>query len=623
MKGKVSIWLATLMLAGFAFGCGEESDDIHGTQDTPDCTGTQTKCGDDGKSTVSCQKSHWRDAVACPLSAPLCDTSLNRCVECSKGSKECDGEDQIKSCNDQGKWDNATSCPSEKPICKSETNECVAGTAPACQDGEKRCDGNDKIQECSGGAWGTSTSCPTETPDCDTATNSCIKKVVTDRDPGEKLCEGANQIKECDNTGHWGAPTACPTETPICKAETNECIAGSAPACTDGEKQCDGNKKIKECSSGAWGDSTECPAGTPFCSDTLKKCTQCIPGVDFCFGGNAESAGMFKCKEDGTKGENIKFCECNKEGTACADTGKCTPGETKCSEGHDAMLSCNSEGSWDLDTPLSCGKKSVCNDETGKCECTPGDKYCGGSGKSQGLYECKNNKEFRVEFYCTCKDENSCEGDAECSDGARKCDGNTPKSCKKGKWVEDPACSRSETCNETVGSICIHNNAPATDKNTICGNGETKCVNNMLYKCNNGLYEMQYPECDGSGVCKKMYCITTSIAQGAHQAKYDKSCNGAQYCTTEGTNKCDAFGKVTTDMCGKSQTCILKSESSSAIPEDKTITAACVTKLCDELYYKCDGTKLSVCNNNHWVELADCSTYGLSCQAGADGACVK
>ena len=476
---KSLAWLFACLMVGTFAGCEDSSSD----SDNAECTGSEVKCAD-GSHTKKCTDGKWSDPVACPETAAICDSSLNKCVACAKGAKECAGEDQIKECKEDGSWGNPVSCQDPTPVCSAEQKECVAGTITTqCTNGEKRCDGEDKLQTCAEGNWGTSEQCPVATPKCDSVQKECVEdapaQICT---PNAKECEGSNQIKECNAEGTaWGAPVDCIAPTPLCDAVDKECVAETdAKICTPNAKECVDGNKIKQCSADgkSWGAETECDAATPvcdssnpddqkciaectgtetlcldkvniktcasgkwntklcgddtpICDENLNQCVECTPNTDFCQMGNGGKSGdMYHCTDAGKKGESFEHCTmgCNDTFTACQGGGsedKCKDGETKCAEDSKQYYVCNA-GEWET-TPSDCRFDSVCNKKTNKCECEPGKQYCfgNGEGRSDGLYVCQEDKTYPSQptdkNYCACLDDHS------------DCDYSIGKKCQTGK----------------------------------------------------------------------------------------------------------------------------------------------------------------------------------------------
>lgn len=520
-------------------------------------------------------------------------------------------------------------CDEESSSGSNNQNEtCTKGTFKCSEGltGSIPC-GTDGRWEDTAKACGPNNTCTPEDGQCHPV------NVSGDCTPGAWECPSEGSYRICDSTSHWGTPQSCDPSTPKCNADKKTCEEdNSQPAqeCEPNTKQCVAGSEnlIDICTEeGVWLRNQECPQNKPVCQNDECVSTDpgptqiCTPGVDFCFGGNAESAGMFECTADGQKGEVRYYCPagCNELGTTCAE--RCDAQDIRCLDDHSATIACV-DGYWQIDSIQPCDKGLTCNDTLKKCvECTPGVDFCTGDGESTGMYTCNINGERGERIYacdaCT-EDGKACKCETE---GERRCTSNHVEVCKDGAWTNAKDCSRSQICNDQVGSICI----PAATNGGVCREDETICRGNDLLKCTQGLYQ-EAQACDDA---KNTIC-TYSVSDGLHRADCisTQDCEKITICTgNDGIlntpSSCDQGTIKPGNVCGKSQFCSFV-EVSSPIPESTTVEAQCLnyTSSGEEASFSCDKDILSVYRNGKPIKLADCSEYGLTCKEGLDGGCV-
>ena len=674
-KSFISKTLYCLSIAGciaLAAGCTDNSS--HRAIDVvAPCTAGDTLCGADGVSVITCgNDGNWQDAVACPADKPVCDASQNVCVksdhecepnsavcvdesnlkvcgddykykapeacpadrpkcstdrcvpddfECSAGWTACVDETHVKVCGDNQKWGAAESCPADKPKCYAGSGQCVDDSF-VCALGERMCSDDFKgFSECGeDNQWGAIKPCPADKPVCDAGTSECTDH-GSECEVDDFECTDSDKYRSCDAYGMW-QNAICPVDKPVCSDSKKECIP---EICVVGDFKCTDDHHFKTClDNESWSNPEECPSDKPVCDETSKECllpvpTNCTPDTDFCFGGNSESAAMYHCTPEGTKpSEPLYFCPdgCNDEGTACKPT-KCTPKDIECTNDHKGVMTCKSDGTWDLDNILKCDGGFTCNSDTKECECTPGVPVCTHIGsKSEGLYHCTAKGEVgeRIEW-CKCTSDYkacSCENDGvnELGGERRKCRGTDSMVCEGGAWKVAKNCSRSEVCNDKVGGICI----PAKTNGGVCKDDESICDANTVLTCQDGLYENLESGCGAKEFC------AMSMNESGSVAKCVSSCASTTFCSPMGIVSCDSAGNTSVKPCAKSQKCVMKPVSSSPIPEQVTYKATCEMDVCAEGELSCgDESVLQVCRNNEWIKLVNCEAdYHMPCISHED-----
>ena len=254
--------------------------------------------------------------------------------------------------------------------------------------------------------------------------------------------------------------------------------------------------------------------------------------------------------------------------------------------------------------------------------CEPGSSICMGSGKDAAMRRCADDGlsllkpeqgDWCISSACT-PDHTACA--PVCTNGERKCDGVTIMVCENENWVESDSCDRSHVCNDEVGSICIP--IRKTSGVGVCKEGETFCIDNRVMVCNNGLYEEQTACNNATESCITAY----NTESNTYAAECSKTCV-EKYCVENSLYYC-VNGSAVGSSCKSADRCMLSPA------QGKTgLEATCATKVCDEGTFSCaksgkpELSILTICHNNAWIPLADCSEYNLSCSAnGKIGKCI-
>ena len=573
------------------------------TPDTAKCDGNALSiCGSDGK---------WGASTTCTGDTPICDAASKSCKQdsCTPDTAKCD-DNVLSICGSDGKWGTSTTCTGDTPICDVATKSCKQDS---CTPDTAKCDDN-VLSICgSDGKWGTPTICTGDTPICDTASKSCKQNSCA---PNEAKCDG-NVLTICGSDGKWGTSIQCTGNTPKCDINLKSCVA-----CLVGESKCQGNSLSTCDSSGNWIDSKNCEvsSSTPFCSAELNACVACHPGVPVC-SGSGKSAGMRKCTEKGEIGELIDYCPfgCAKDRTACNNSdNECNTGAYQCSDDKTGIVGCVNN-KWDYDHQKKCDAGLTCDsldNGTVECNCKPGSEVCAYvESRARGMYICTdkgtlppaNNKPGLV-AYCDCTPD-GCPCKPE---GSRSCVMSGLSICQNGFWTQDKTkvCNKSQTCSEAAGGVCIPWN--------LCNQDEMICDGDKLMTCNNGFFE-ETEDCTSLG--KGSYCIT-SYKNGTRTAGCSQKPVNTQTCHTGDPWTFDKLGNPKHITCSDSERCLL-SEQPTQIPEETLVVAKCVKTVCIDNTFSCSKSGvLSVCRNNSYQTVADCSEYGLTCDA-KQGKCLK
>ena len=552
-------------------------------------------------------------ALSCLVSS--CDSALTFDVQCNEDNKEqsfCYNNKIYKCTQDDNNSEYSW---------KDSNQECIETTVVACQSGETKCiQGN--IHTCTlDGKWPekATTECgeigcsegtiqPASTPlkcfECGVDEAKCDEnKLIT--------CNNHKLTNEvCDN----GCMT---TETNAycreCKDDELKCEKGFIVSCVkDGDK------------AGKWDD------------DHKQSCSEngCFPGAR----GTSDDVKCYECntdnlkcfRDESTKVETIKKClahnwyddevcefgcaegttaackECNKDKYSNDANGYCvkqvckdgrlgepmTNNDVSCNKAMNDIgecLSgssrCNKQGAFEYCEDGSWKDFGISCDSNDPCALL-GNNNCIGSGVGQicsedgkSLIACPNN--------ASCKSDKS--GCAECQSGTSKCDNNILLECPNGVYQET-MCAANTHCEVKNGTAqCIKHD---------CENGAQRCQGNTIQECEN--YQWKTKNACGNGEqCKEnggiAACSCTSGNSYCNDDNQAISCTDGQWQTTN----CSSMGQKCSDINGKA-TCI-ECESG--------------TKCQDE-------TKIMTCQNNTWSAATSC-TDGMKCTGDSGSAkCV-
>ena len=639
MKKRLFWLLACFGLALSAMACHDESSSggNHGA-----CKIGEKKCSEDGKGFILCGENlQWEEKVESCGEGLVCDPRREAaCFACVLKAFKCsENKDGYFVCEQEG-WSNMNNCE-ENLVCNADLKRCAEA---ACEDGKRRCSPNQlSIETCSAGSW-SSRPC-NEGQICSLGNcitmNSCTPNVDVCRVVGTEA-----GMYHCTEEGVYGdfvesCPQGCNHDNSACYVETCD---------KEGEVRCSPDLLESQiCKEGHWTTKEFCP-DTSLCDQNECKPTVCRPGTDVC-AGSGKAIGMYHCTASGQIGDLIEYClQCNSDHSACL---QCNEGNFQCTD-KGVFQGCE-QGIWkDL---VSCGDAANCSSggKTLGCLCTPSEdltsvepplrcnedksateacvnlKYagvsyigwekwqdCGGADRcdflsnsrkpvctcseegqyicnGQTLQSCETDWLHDIE---SCSPQETCDAENKkcvCIEGERRCNnGIKPEICKNGAWIEDIPCSKSEKCNEKLGSVCVSYIRPCmTD-------GQSACLANQLMTCSNGVYELDK-------TCES-YCNATSEESAV-------SCSST--CTPRylscspdysAIQMCNEDGNGTTDKaCDPGKRCVSVSAKE----------ATCEDKVCDEGSYICDGSSVAYCYQNQYVQLTDCSRYkNMVCSAG-------
>lgn len=236
---------------------------------------------------------------------------------------------------------------------------------------------------------------------------------------------------------------------------SGDCDPQAAPTCYDAitPQSCN--------SEGQWVQQAPCQGDAPHCNDATGTCVVCEPDVTEC-----QDNTSMHCLSDGSAWEELEVCSGLRPAclAATGTCGSCTEGDVQCVG--DALRTCQSDQTW--------GISDSCDSATPQCF----DKAC---------HEC----------------------DPEEGNG-RSCDGQTPRVCVDGNWVDEEECGGD-----------LPNCSPKTGR-CVCTEGETRgeyvCTGgNGLEQCTGGAW-VRLAECGGwscvNGACyRPPSCLELSDTQ--------------------------------------------------------------------------------------------------------------
>lgn len=345
---------------------------------------------------------------------------------------------------------------------------------------------------------------------CDTKIGECVK----DSDTPSKKCPA-----ECDEGYHCSQSTdyECVKDMPAEPVCDEECSPGTH--CDEFFGECIDDEIVeKEC-------AQECGEGS-HCDTSIGKCK-----VDV------------TCKEDCPEGTYCDLtdglCMVNEIEDAC--DGQCTQG-MHCNE---ATGQCEEDAVAEKECTEECGSHKHCDKTVGQCvfdekECETDQRLCSGSllmkCSSDGFYEfeqdCAENEEAPKACYDNGESGLGCYV-SECELGDTKCDGAKILACNEfHKFAEDSDCADNA---DKIACESVDGVATCVSK---CDSGTSRCVDNQVEICSDvtGKYEVSGNCPLDEGICRvdsedRAQCIKFDCKDGEMRCKNDvvEKCNSGFY----------------------------------------------------------------------------------------------
>lgn len=494
------------------------------------CAEGASTCRDGAVQT--CVSGRWEVAEACQNAC-----EVDACVDtCTEGLLQCNGGRVLQKCV-AGRFVDDTTCD---VLCSD--GEC----AGECSPDARRCnpDASGESQVCDAvGRWSASVACAADTYCVDGDCKACEPETVR--------CSSATTAQLCSDAGEWVSQPACAEPTPVC-------LDGACATCTPGERRCGANV-VEECttSGSGWEVAATCSGDTPACLDATKTCGACTAGELRCLGDAVQTCsaqGDFETSEtcSGTKSQCVNgkcsACDPNAAERRCTNpnsyetctpnaswgpTAACTGDTPSCREDLGASCGCEEGarrcrnnsvpeqcqgGAWVAQSACS-GTFDFCLPLTGQCvDCAPGTPecrngiahQCGDDGSFQSLESCSgagvNCGDCGIGEACTkpsdCETGICVSGKcAECTPGARDCQGSTPRLCSNtGAWTpQTPCAGNTPQCLPATGQ-CV---ACMNGDSRICGDcdsGTQTCSSNRWNACT-GAVDLQ-SSAQNCGACE-------------------------------------------------------------------------------------------------------------------------
>ena len=466
-----------------------------------------------------------------------CNADMKDCGVCLNGDTKCEGG-ILHTCMDGG-WSEGLECPNHAS-CLNDGKEC--GT---CQNDETKCEDENGVGKkfvCDKGLWVKS--------DCD-GDMSCnlLQTSCGVCKNGSTKCD-AGLISTCVH-GEWSEGIECPNHVScmdeehcgVCRDNDERCVEGT------GSEGPNGKAKIQTCTKGKWDESNGelclsggCDATKPLCAVCKEGDTKCVQGtlyqcmnnvwtIEKACGGSCKNTnecgfcydGVTKCEADPEDDNKTKLwkcesgdwikkeeCECNPQGTACAE---CIDGQTRCiTIDNDRIAYEQSCFSNKWSDAIQCAI-NACDGEERCAECENGQTQCFEKEGKARVRKCEKGK-WGTETDCAI---NSCTpqgtGCAECEEGNTRCQTDEVEAfeerCIYGKWSFITVCADDAGCN---GS---------NTKCAECKNEETRCAqekeNAYELVCESG--EWVAFQCK-SKVCNNFKCADCSEDEYNHQCSF-------------------------------------------------------------------------------------------------------
>lgn len=636
--------------------CDANKNECVPASDQSECTNGKLKCEPSDISPNQyklCVDGKWSTTIdKCPNDKPVCTADGCQPVGqdvCNNGEKKCVGDSKFQVC-ENGKWGAASACEKGE---KCDKGECIA---PAeCIDGAKKCKDMGMLtvqpnayHTCVGGKWSTNTTqCPNNVV-CNGPAGAayCGELATADCKEGSIKCldsGNSNSYYVCKKGDkgqtYWDQEVhACPT---LClnimspggtkDSQCVECNPNTKATCIDEDE-------LKSCShNGKW-ETTSCARKDMVCIDKdFAACRDCKEGEK-------------RCHVDKRPGINVSSIvqKCNADNQWVTDQNctqqnmSCDPNTTTCAEQCvEGTGRCNADGSFDLcvnkawQKKAECGSNQNCISESAGmalmgCNCNENDKIC--DAEKDSILVCKKDQDWvkpnKTIEYMVLEASDSCgkgncvdaktEGNkvtpayCKCDMGTYRCDGQALQYCRVGQWETYLKCDPSQTCDAELGAC-----------NVQCGKVMSSLVNvqvcagwDLLYcpasddPSFSGKYEVR-KECTSgcmmkisAGMASEASCIEDNIISIP---------NITQRCSKDGKSiekKNKGSQWVLDSSCNANQQCVWAQRGPLYKPE-------CVKTVCQEREISCsrDGKTITMCVNNQWEKVGECSDKAI-CDKG-------
>ncbi|GEM_PF-3880683 len=475
-----------------------------------------------------------------------------------------------------------------------------------CKEGTFACQGKSMLMNCSHGTWMINKTCASSQI-CDESLAQCVEQSdlpetqIPDDSPcvaGTRRCYPALTGIEVCADGVWQAETSC-SNGMLCNPVTLKCEDTSTPqkpsdACIPGSRQCDvDGSRVLACANGVWLSMNNCNTDAhQFCDPATLECRQgCTQGDIKC---NTDATAVMECNQNAwtTKATCSADETCSGTTKSCEKNVECVNGDSYCDD--DQVMLC-SDYHWTKGELCQNGASCF----AGECvqpavTCTDGTSQC---LDETHLSQCINGRTIHTDCtaeqqMCFTRDgESQCEA-VVCTENACK-DANTQLVCNTAlNTLSGQACPNHFICDDIM-KTCVPR---------VCEENQYRCANNNLEKCTNNAWMIK-ESCNSSQMCSdsKKQCISVVCTDG------DTRCNSKGKLETCSNN---AFGNATT-CSGDTPVC---KESSAA-------SAACVSLVCIDDTYQCDGAQLQKCVENQWVTQSTCDSAALCSANGTTGSC--
>lgn len=526
-------------------------------------------------------KKHYCLLLACvgiSLLANACqDDAVNvSTLVCTPMDVKCES-DILKTCLGTS-WSEIP-CPSR---CR-DAHSCELDEDQICVAGHVWCnDAHTGIVRCSeDGMRETEDLCPNnEVCDASGGTIKCSNpQDVVECNLDQKKCsEDKTGLISCQENRQWGDAVAC-GEKKHCddSGSVAQCVPDnpSVDCALDDFKCSDTGDAYARCGETGWGEFEQCPQGL-VCDAVAKDCVE--PPSEVC------KDGLMQCSKDLLESQVCK------------------------------------EGKWT--TKEFCPDTSLCDE--GECKptvCRPNVPFCGGSGKSTGMYECTpSGQQGAVIEYCQfmgCNaDHTAC---YEC-DGSKKwecTEDGVFRGCVEGFWKDLETCGHKDNCVEDVrepGCTCKYTGEMLpTEPSIRCDADDAKlevCVKKTLNGSTYIGWDLQQ-DCGEKGKC-----VSTS------KTPYCKCENEKYICTANTLQACKTGKLEDIQPCSDNEKCDAEN-------------GKCQ---CIDGRHECEGRAPMLCKSGEWVKSTGdecgrgehcndyiggfCIPYNAVCQMDGETACM-
>ena len=272
---------------------------------------------------------------------------------------------------------------------------------------------------------------------------------------------------------------------------------------------------------------------------------------------------------------------------------------------------------------------SACDDES----CNNGDTKC----KDNAVYECKDNS-WTLKEKCEGELDPECrvyDNEAECvptrtsgvaippdicENGSMKCEENAVYECKDGDWELLQNCGR-DTCSMTSDNQaeCVS----LTESGVMayeCEAGASKCDDNAVYDCKNGLWSLK-EKCDELSECIEENSAASCVMTRTSGEEPLWQCeSGESKCENDSVYVCDNGVWKQKEQCADDYECVSTDNGAACV--EARLSGEPLPPECEDDQTKCDQNSVYECKGGLWALKEKCSSLSECVTTNNGAMCV-